>query len=542
MVWITSSGSLAMRHADDGQREDRPAAHGIDVRERVGGGDAAEVARIVHDGHEEIGGGDDGLRIVQAIDGRVVGCLDPHQEIGRQRLQGRFGDNARQHGRRNLAASTAAVAELGQFDLFHGSCSVGTASPTGAGKGNTAGGLRRASSTPVRLPSTPTTTFPARSVARCSTTRSARASARSTSRFRRSKRARSARRWWRRTSPATSRTFPRQTARTGGRCSTAGAAASAAVPSSTSCARSAGTHIALEGGYKSWRQHIVDDLDHTAEPLRFPRHFRRHRQRQEPHPGSTRRHRRRRSCTSKNWPPTRAPCSATCPTKRSLRKRCSSRACIPRCPALDPQRPVFVEAESRRIGTRAAAERADRGHPRRALRAHRGHRRGARRFPAARLRLLPATIRAGWRNNSAVCAACKATRPWRTGWHWSSSRRLPHAGRRTAGKALRPALPALAGEELHGLRGALTGQPPTTCRRTASGGWRREILAAETSRRRQAQMRCITAGQGRSTSPCSNATTVKRLRRQIEQFAPPQQVFRIARACRMRSLPTMKVS
>ena len=118
-------GQLVDRHADDGQREDRPAAHGVNVGERVGRGDAAEVARIVDDGHEEIGGGDDGLRVVQAIDGRVVGCLDPHQEIGRQRLQRRFGDNARQHGRRDLAASTAAVAELGQFDVFHGSCSVG---------------------------------------------------------------------------------------------------------------------------------------------------------------------------------------------------------------------------------------------------------------------------------------------------------------------------------------------------------------------------------------------------------------------------------
>ncbi len=47
----------------------------------VGGGDAAEVQRIVHDGHEEVGGGDQRLLIVELVDGRVVGRLDAHHQF-----------------------------------------------------------------------------------------------------------------------------------------------------------------------------------------------------------------------------------------------------------------------------------------------------------------------------------------------------------------------------------------------------------------------------------------------------------------------------
>ena len=41
-------------------------AHGVDVGDRVGRGNAAEIVRIVDDGHEEIGGGDERLRVVDA--------------------------------------------------------------------------------------------------------------------------------------------------------------------------------------------------------------------------------------------------------------------------------------------------------------------------------------------------------------------------------------------------------------------------------------------------------------------------------------------
>ena len=47
------------RHADQRQREQRARAHRVDVRQRVGRGDAAEVVRVVDDRHEEVGRRDD---------------------------------------------------------------------------------------------------------------------------------------------------------------------------------------------------------------------------------------------------------------------------------------------------------------------------------------------------------------------------------------------------------------------------------------------------------------------------------------------------
>ena len=104
---------LVERHADHRQREDRPAAHGIDVGNRVGRGDAAEIERIVDDGREEIGGGDDGLLVVELVHRRVVAGFDADQQILRAWLRsGVFGQKFGQHGRRDFAAAAAAVGEL----------------------------------------------------------------------------------------------------------------------------------------------------------------------------------------------------------------------------------------------------------------------------------------------------------------------------------------------------------------------------------------------------------------------------------------------
>ena len=76
---------LVDRHADERQREQRRAAHRVDVRDRVGRGDPAEVVRIVDDGHEEVGRRDDRLALVQLVDGGVVGGLDADEERLRDR-------------------------------------------------------------------------------------------------------------------------------------------------------------------------------------------------------------------------------------------------------------------------------------------------------------------------------------------------------------------------------------------------------------------------------------------------------------------------
>ena len=115
-------GQLADRHADDGQREQRPPAHGIDVGQRIGGGDAAELVGVVDDGHEEVGGRHDRLFVVQPVDGGVVAVLDADQQVGIGRCQVRrergIGQDVAQHRRRDLAAAAAAVGKLGQPDGF----------------------------------------------------------------------------------------------------------------------------------------------------------------------------------------------------------------------------------------------------------------------------------------------------------------------------------------------------------------------------------------------------------------------------------------
>src|SRR5207249_8077799 len=109
---------LLERHADDGEREDRPRAHRVDVGERVGGRDAPEVVRVVDDRREEIGGGDERLAVVQAVDRRIVGGLVADEQLLRQSANRRRSENFSQHGGRDLAAAAAAVAELGQANLL----------------------------------------------------------------------------------------------------------------------------------------------------------------------------------------------------------------------------------------------------------------------------------------------------------------------------------------------------------------------------------------------------------------------------------------
>ena len=104
----------AERHAEDGQRQDRPAAHGVDVRQRVGGGDAAEIVRIVDHGREEVGGGDQGGVRVQPPDGGVIGGIRADQQILELPGLWRGGEDRLQHRGRQLAAAAAAMRQRGE--------------------------------------------------------------------------------------------------------------------------------------------------------------------------------------------------------------------------------------------------------------------------------------------------------------------------------------------------------------------------------------------------------------------------------------------
>jgi hypothetical protein len=68
------------RHADQCQRHDGRAPHGVDVRERIGRGNAPEIARIIDDGCEEIGGGHEGLFVVELVNRSVVAGLQANHQ------------------------------------------------------------------------------------------------------------------------------------------------------------------------------------------------------------------------------------------------------------------------------------------------------------------------------------------------------------------------------------------------------------------------------------------------------------------------------
>ena len=107
-------------HAHQRQRHDGRAPHGVDVGDGIGGGNAAKVKRVVHDGHEEVGGGNQRLLVVELVDGRIVRRLNAHHQFlgdghGRHAFQ-----NVRQHARRNLAATATAVGQAGEAGLAWG--------------------------------------------------------------------------------------------------------------------------------------------------------------------------------------------------------------------------------------------------------------------------------------------------------------------------------------------------------------------------------------------------------------------------------------
>jgi hypothetical protein len=119
------AGDLRCKHVDrpaeNGDGHQRLAAHGVDVADGVGGGDAAEVEGVIDDGHEEIGRGNHAALCIERIDRSVVarGIADPQPWIEVLRAAAR--QDHIQHLGRNLAATTRTVAVLGQSDrLAHG--------------------------------------------------------------------------------------------------------------------------------------------------------------------------------------------------------------------------------------------------------------------------------------------------------------------------------------------------------------------------------------------------------------------------------------
>ena len=64
------------------EREQRRATHRVHVGQRVGGGDAAPVVGVVDDRREEVGGDDEREVVAHAVDGGVVGGVEPDEQVG----------------------------------------------------------------------------------------------------------------------------------------------------------------------------------------------------------------------------------------------------------------------------------------------------------------------------------------------------------------------------------------------------------------------------------------------------------------------------
>ena len=103
------------------QREERLGAHGVDVAERVGGRDGPKPVGVVDDRRKEVDGLHDGLGVIEAVDGGVIGRAKADQQVGEigwfeARLE------RPQHGGQGLGPqlgrSPGAGRHRGQADLF----------------------------------------------------------------------------------------------------------------------------------------------------------------------------------------------------------------------------------------------------------------------------------------------------------------------------------------------------------------------------------------------------------------------------------------
>jgi hypothetical protein len=95
------------------QGADRAPAHRVDVRERVGGGDAPKGVRVVDDRREEVRGLDDREVLGELHHPGVVGGVGRHEHARVGGARERRDDGA-QGGGRELAAAAGAVGERGQ--------------------------------------------------------------------------------------------------------------------------------------------------------------------------------------------------------------------------------------------------------------------------------------------------------------------------------------------------------------------------------------------------------------------------------------------
>jgi hypothetical protein len=106
------AGFTPRRPRQNRQGGDRPAAHRVNVAERVGGGNGSVGERVVHDGCEEIHGLHEGELRRQLVDAGIVGGLKPDQHVlvdGGARRRGDGGQHPVQNLWTELGRSTGGL-------------------------------------------------------------------------------------------------------------------------------------------------------------------------------------------------------------------------------------------------------------------------------------------------------------------------------------------------------------------------------------------------------------------------------------------------
>ena len=106
---------LSHGEADDIERGDRLTTHGVDVGQRVGGGDLTEHVGVVDDRRKEVDRLHEGDVVGQRKDSRVVEGLAPHDKA-RIRDCRQSTQRLRQVTRTQLGGSTRATGEGGQLE------------------------------------------------------------------------------------------------------------------------------------------------------------------------------------------------------------------------------------------------------------------------------------------------------------------------------------------------------------------------------------------------------------------------------------------
>src|SRR5690606_27381490 len=111
-------GDLLARPAEQVDPDHGRTAHGVDVGERVGGGDPAPLIGVVDHRGEEVSGRDDRPIVGDPYGGRVVAVVEADEQVAAGQTAGEAGEDGLELAGRDLAGAAAAGGELGPTETL----------------------------------------------------------------------------------------------------------------------------------------------------------------------------------------------------------------------------------------------------------------------------------------------------------------------------------------------------------------------------------------------------------------------------------------